>query len=367
MKLDTLLRLHVDAARQTVQEAQPPHLDRIKGSARRSRRLSIGVAVVAAAVAAVVVLLLVGPTTDLTPTTAIPATQSSSTTVANNSEDSGVVVTTIAVPSDLEQAGVDLQDAILADGDVSRVEFEQAVDAMAACMKGHGLTGVTWSVRDDGGWSSGYNSSEGIDEQAAEDAIYNLCYYSYVDRLSLPPIAEPGTATAGSLPYLGLDLPGWEFVQAGEAQTWCSDQVDPMPGTTRQAVYTYDDAPSSTLLGVRRVNVNVLPASTRCSFQEIPTNASDLGPPAAPPDVIDHGMTAVMGQRARIVEEQGSFRVMWLVGADGSAAGIDVFPGSTPLTVDDVVSIAAGIVQLTQAEWLALVENSPTAPAVTIP
>ncbi len=175
------------------------------------------------------------------------------------------------------------------------------------------------------------------------------------------------SGNAGTLPYLGLDLPGWQFVSAGESQTFCSDQADPMPGETRQAIYTHegDDAPAS--LFTRRVNVNVSPASTRCSFQSIPNSASDLGPPAAPPNVLDHGMTTVMGQTARIVEEQGNFRVMRLTGTDGSVASIDVFAGSTPLTVDDVLSIAAGIVQLTENEWTVLINNSPTTPAVTIP
>src|SRR3990172_6428419 len=93
------------------------------------------------------------------------------------------VVTTIAVPTELEQAGTDLQAEILADGKVSRDEFVRAVARMAACMTDHGLTGVTWSVDDaGGGWSSGYNSPA---DDAAEQAIDHLCYYSYVDRVSL--------------------------------------------------------------------------------------------------------------------------------------------------------------------------------------
>jgi len=100
-------------------------------------------------------------------------------------------VTTIAVPTELETAGIDLQDEILADGKVSRDESVRAVARMAACMIEHGLTGVTWSVdASGGGWSGGYASLAG-DERAgagdtvaaAEEAIYHLCFYSYVNRV----------------------------------------------------------------------------------------------------------------------------------------------------------------------------------------
>ena len=90
-------------------------------------------------------------------------------------------VTTIAVPTQLEPAGIALQDVILADGQVSRDEFVRAVSRMGACMIENGLTGVTWSVdADGGGWSNGYNSPAG---DAAEQAIESLCYYSYVHRV----------------------------------------------------------------------------------------------------------------------------------------------------------------------------------------
>ncbi len=188
MKLDTLLRLHADAANQAVKDAQPPPLDRIIGSARRSRRLSIAITVtmIAAAAATLVVFLMAGPTADLTPTTAAPATQPSPTTVATNISDGGAVVTTRVVPSPLEQAGIDLQDDILADGNITRSEFELAAAAMATCMKGHGLTDVTWSVDDDReGWSlsTGYASFD----EAGEEAIFDLCFHSYVDRVLINP------------------------------------------------------------------------------------------------------------------------------------------------------------------------------------
>jgi hypothetical protein len=93
------------------------------------------------------------------------------------------VTTTVAVPDELEQAGTDLQDEILADGEVTQEELEKAVAAMATCMESHGLTGVRWSIDADGeGYSSGYTVT---DDEAADAAIYNLCYYSYVYRLDL--------------------------------------------------------------------------------------------------------------------------------------------------------------------------------------
>jgi len=108
--------------------------------------------------------------------------------------------TTIAVPTELEQAGTDLQNAILADGKVSRDEFVRAVARMAACMTDHGLTGVTWSVDDaGGGWSSGYNSPA---DDAAEQAIDHLCYYSYVDRVSLSTQWAPTELTAAVAAFL---------------------------------------------------------------------------------------------------------------------------------------------------------------------
>ena len=102
--------------------------------------------------------------------------------------DSGVgydeaVTTTAAVPDQLEQAGIDLRNAILADGIVTREEFEQAVEAAAGCLEDHGLRDVRWNAYGDLGWSHADDSSA---TAAAEEAVYNLCYYSYLDRLSPP-------------------------------------------------------------------------------------------------------------------------------------------------------------------------------------
>jgi hypothetical protein len=93
-------------------------------------------------------------------------------------------VTTIAVPTELEPAGVELQHEILADDKVTRDEFVRAVSLMAACMIDRGLTGVTWSVdADGGGWSSEYASPTG--NAAEAETIEIICFYSYIDRVPL--------------------------------------------------------------------------------------------------------------------------------------------------------------------------------------
>ena len=121
--------------------------------------------------------------------------------------------TTMAVPGQLEQAGVDLQAELTADGYVSQEEFVRAVEGMAACMTNHGLTGVNWSVDDvGGGWSMGYDSPT---DDPAEQAIYALCYYSYIPDTvrGEPPIpssqfcrryASPAPRELGWLPCSAL-------------------------------------------------------------------------------------------------------------------------------------------------------------------
>ncbi len=95
--------------------------------------------------------------------------------------DGGIVATTVSVPSELIQDGVDLQNRILADGNVTLQELEQAVAAMAECMQSRGLNDVTWSVDPDGnGFSSGYTATFGDTEDAA---IATLCRYSYIEQL----------------------------------------------------------------------------------------------------------------------------------------------------------------------------------------
>jgi hypothetical protein len=153
--------------------------NRIRLRARRRRDLKYLVAGTAVLVG---IILLADPATKLTPTTLDPASGASTTVVDNEGTgDSGAVTTTIAVPVELEKAGTELQDEILADGKVTREEFAQAVAAMATCMESRGLTGVRWSIDPDGdGWSSGYHVTFG---DVADAGIRDLCYYSYVFRL----------------------------------------------------------------------------------------------------------------------------------------------------------------------------------------
>ncbi|HAX81657.1 MAG TPA: hypothetical protein DCY40_03690 [Actinobacteria bacterium] len=108
--------------------------------------------------------------------------ESPSTTVSVDATDE-VVTTTMPVPSELEPAGVALQDEIVADGVVSREERERAVAAMAECMTSHGVTGVTWSVTwsDEGDWFQEMEwDSPTADAHLLTEA---LCYYSYLDRV----------------------------------------------------------------------------------------------------------------------------------------------------------------------------------------
>ena len=101
-----------------------------------------------------------------------------------NTPSDDVTVTTIAAPAELEPAGVALQEEILADEKVTRHEFVRAVSLMAACMIDHGLTGVKWKVDAEGGdwgWSSEYASPTA---DGTEEAIEQLCYFSYVDPVT---------------------------------------------------------------------------------------------------------------------------------------------------------------------------------------
>lgn len=85
--------------------------------------------------------------------------------------------TTIAIPPTTpDPAGTALQDEILADGTVSRDEFESAVAAMVGCMEARGVEVLDWSVDPDG--SYGFT----IGGEAADTE--NFCRYSYLDRIT---------------------------------------------------------------------------------------------------------------------------------------------------------------------------------------
>jgi len=85
-------------------------------------------------------------------------------------------VTTIVMASPVDEpdpAGTTLQDEILADGTVTRAEYESAVAAMVACMEERGVTGIEWKVAEDGGLMIGYESI------GDADAVHSFCDYSY--------------------------------------------------------------------------------------------------------------------------------------------------------------------------------------------
>lgn len=85
--------------------------------------------------------------------------------------------TTIALPPvEPDPAGAALQDEILADGVVTRGEFESAVEGMVECMEKRGVEVLDWNVDADG--SYGFSTSG---ETADAD---NFCWYSYLDRIT---------------------------------------------------------------------------------------------------------------------------------------------------------------------------------------
>lgn len=87
--------------------------------------------------------------------------------------------TTIALPPPVEPdpAGAALQDEILADGVVTRDEFESAVAGMVECMEERGVEVLDWYVDTDGSYGFGTSGETGD----AED----FCWYSYLDRISI--------------------------------------------------------------------------------------------------------------------------------------------------------------------------------------
>jgi len=162
-------------------------------------------------------------------------------------------------------------------------------------------------------------------------------------------------AAAEQVPYLGFSLPGWEFSRAGELVRDCLHSP-PLLLKNRQATYVATDTAD------RSINLNVFPRLALCSPEEAPSSTSDLGPPASPPNVVDHGMTTMMGHEARVVDENGVYRVLWLLDDQGSHAELILFPGSAPLTLQDVLALTEGVVELTHDQWDQLLSASTTTP-----
>lgn len=92
--------------------------------------------------------------------------------------DPGIVTTTVTMPTvDPDPAGAALQDEILADGVVTREEFESAVAGMVACMEERGIEVTDWSVDPDGGY--GFSVRE-----ADTGGVDSFCQYSYLERIT---------------------------------------------------------------------------------------------------------------------------------------------------------------------------------------
>jgi hypothetical protein len=91
-----------------------------------------------------------------------------------------VVMTTQFQPDaqDIDPVGQALQDSILADGTVTRDEFEQAADGWKTCMQGFGFDAADYEIYPSGGWSRGWSADPY--EGDSQDA---LCNANYVARV----------------------------------------------------------------------------------------------------------------------------------------------------------------------------------------
>ena len=167
---------------------------------------------------------------------------------------------------------------------------------------------------------------------------------------SSPVAGPPDTTPSGDLPYLGLDLDGWIVTSAGEYSGACNP-FDGL-GLRRQLAYEplvpVEDGPA-------HINVNVASADSYC-FDPMPLEAADLGPPADPPIVNDHGYIEIMGYRARVFDSQGTFEVRWLIGSAG-AGGITVFGNN--LTAEDAEAIAESVVEIDYVQWQSILALFP--------
>jgi hypothetical protein len=157
------------------------------------------------------------------------------------------------------------------------------------------------------------------------------------------PVTGPSeTSPTEEPPYLGLDLEGWKVTAAGEGTGGCAPRG--VIGVFRQVSYEPVLPMDS---GPIHVNVHVLPAAIFCT-DPMPLDAADLGPPAGPPVVNDHGFIQVMGNRARVFDTEGTFHVQWMIGTTGVGT-LQIFGNG--LTLEDAVAIAGGVVELGSEQW----------------
>ena len=170
--------------------------------------------------------------------------------------------------------------------------------------------------------------------------------------LDSAPIAGPSDTTLPEdLPYLGLDLDGWAVTLAGEGAGGCGalDEVGPARQMSYEPIAPIDEGPI-------HINVGVFSAATICDELPMPDDAADLGPPADPPFVNDHGFIEVMGHRARVFDEQGTFQVRWLIGTAG-AGHIHIFGNN--LTAEDAEAIAESVVEIDYVQWQSILALFP--------
>jgi hypothetical protein len=96
----------------------------------------------------------------------------------DDSPEPVVTTTALAVPpQELDQAGLELQRAILADGEVTRDELVEALEGWKACMEDRGLIEVSYRIGPQGLDGMGYGSHDEFAGEA-EDAA---CRASYIN------------------------------------------------------------------------------------------------------------------------------------------------------------------------------------------
>ncbi len=157
----------------------------------------------------------------------------------------------------------------------------------------------------------------------------------------------PGTETDAlpMLPYLALDVAGLEVGLAEDIFSSCTKGG--RLATMRSSRYYRADTHPTVILSLDTI-------MTWCG-ESVPDSPADLGPPADPPNVVDLGQIEVMGTQGRVIDEQGVYSVFWIL-SDRATAQLQVFP--TPdgeVTLDEVITIADGIVELTAEQWIALI------------
>lgn len=220
MKLDELIRHHADVARQTVSGLEPPAVTGITGTTRQTRRLPLGIVGLTVGGAAVVLLALLisgGPGD-------VPITAPFQGPPSTVGQGGAVVTTTMPIPDELEPGGVELRDEILADGAVTWQEFRRAIEAEAQCKTDNGMSDVTWYVEPDGNtWGGSYADENPV--------VEGLCYYSYVDWMSVvtpPPVrtteGEMRLAVSADWVFVGfVDQDGMPCYRVAPiVDSWCS-------------------------------------------------------------------------------------------------------------------------------------------------